>query len=99
MSDNKQLKFMQADSLEDFKNMYIAYYKQELALKDGLSYFDVTTSNMDGTFVGEEFDNPIRIKALRDNNKEFLKQVNEDELMKIVHEEYQKDLNDYKNEN
>ena len=99
MSDNKQLKFMQADSLEDFKNMYIAYYKQELALKDGLSYFDVTTSNMDGTFVGEEFDNPIRIKALRDNNKEFLKQVDEDELMKIVHEEYQKDLNDYKNEN
>ena len=62
MSDKKQLKFMQADNLEEFKNMYIVYYKQELALKDGFSYFDVTTSNMDGTFIGEKFDNQIRIR-------------------------------------
>ena len=90
-------KFMEAETLEGFKNLYIVYHKQELALDDGFSYFDVTTSNMDGTFDGEVFDNQIRLKALKDNNKEFLNQVNEDELMEIVKKEYEQDKTNYIN--
>jgi len=90
-------KFMEAETLEEFKEYYIRFHKQELALDDGFSYFDVTTSNADGTFVGEAFDNQIRLKALKDNNKEFLAQVNEDELMEIVKKEFEQDKINYIN--
>lgn len=79
---NKQLKLMECKSLEDFKHKYIRFKKQEMALEHNCSYFNVETSNMDGTFIGEQFDNAIRMKFIVENNKKFVEQVNLDELNK-----------------
>lgn len=68
------------------------FHKQELALEDGRSYFDVSTSNIDGNLIGESFDNAIRIKALNDNNPQFLAQINEEELRTEILKEYKEDL-------
>jgi hypothetical protein len=83
--------FMKVDSLEEFKEKYIFLHKQDLALQDGYSYIDVRESNVDGTMTGEMFDNAFRLKFLNERNKEFLAQVNEDELMEIVRNEYEQD--------
>lgn len=83
---------MKKNTIEEFKEAYIRLFKQELALKDGRSYFDVTTSNIDGTLIGEMFDNPIRISILKQMNEEFSKQVNFEELNKEAEELYKKDL-------
>lgn len=88
----KNEKFMGYDTLESFKEAFVMFNKQELALKDNKSYFDVKTSNMDGTIVGETFDNKIRLKALKDNNKEFYSQINETELLLQAKKEYLEDL-------
>ena len=85
-------KFMERETLEEFIESYKMFRKQELALADGRSYFNVETSNVDGTFIGESFDNAIRIKALNDNNPQFLAQINEEELQAEILKEYQKDL-------
>ena len=89
---NKNKKFMECESLEDFIKDYKMFHKQELALKDGRSYFDVETSNVDGHFLGEYFDNGIRIKSLNDNNPQFLAQINEEELQAEILKEYKEDL-------
>ena len=57
----KQKKFMECETLEEFIEKYKMFHKQELALENGRSYFDVKTSNVDGHFLGESFDNAIRI--------------------------------------
>lgn len=88
----KKKNFMECESLDEFKEEFLKLYKQECALADGRSYWDVSTSNMDGTFFGEEFDNKIRIKALKDNNKEFFAEINEEELINEAKEIYSKDL-------
>ena len=90
--EEKTKKFMECESLEEFKANYIMFHKQERALNDGLSYFNVKESNVDGTFIGEQFDNPLRIKALLENNKEFLQQVNIEELNEEVKTRYEKDV-------
>ena len=89
---NKNKKFMECESLEDFIKDYKMFHKQELALKDGRSYFDVETSNVDRHFLGEYFDNGIRIKSLNDNNPQFLAQINEEELQAEILKEYKEDL-------
>ena len=71
---------MECKSLEDFKRDYIRFKKQEMALEHNCSYFNVETSNVDGTFIGEQFDNAIRMKFIVENNKKFVKEVNLDEL-------------------
>ena len=89
---DKQKKFMECETLEEFIEKYKIFHKQELALGDGRSYFDVKTSNIDGHFFGESFDNAIRIKFLNDNNPQFLTQINEEELQAEILKEYKKDL-------
>lgn len=89
---NKELKFMECKTLEEFINKYKQYHLQDLALRDGISYFDVTTSNVDGTIIGEQFDHPIRMKAFYENNEKFFKEVNEEELLKEVNEKYRNDI-------
>lgn len=89
---NKKKKFMECETLEEFIKDYKMFHKQELALEDGRSYFDVKTSNVDGHFWGESFDNGIRIKALNDNNPQFLAQINEEELQAEILKEYKEDL-------
>ena len=91
-NQQQQKKFMEASSIEEFKEMYIRFHKQELALENDVSYFDVTKSNVDGHFFGEMFDNALRIRFLHENNKQFLEQVDEEELMKQVRKEFEEDL-------
>lgn len=91
INENKK-KFMECETLEEFIKDYKMFHKQELALKDGRSYFNVETSNVDGHFWGEYFDNGIRIKALNDNNPQFLAQINEEELQAEILKEYKEDL-------
>lgn len=89
--ENKK-KFMECETLEEFIKDYKMFHKQELALEDGRSYFNVETSNVDGHFWGEYFDNAIRIKALNDNNPQFLAQIDEEELQAEILKEYKEDL-------
>lgn len=89
--ENKK-KFMECETLEEFIKNYKMFHKQELALEDGRSYFNVETSNVDGHFWGEYFDNAIRIKALNDNNAQFLAQIDEEELQAEILKEYKEDL-------
>lgn len=88
----KQKKFMECETLEEFIEKYKMFHKQELALENGRSYFDVKTSNVDGHFLGESFDNAIRIKALNDNNPQLLAQINEEELQAEILKEYEADV-------
>ena len=97
MAEEKKKQFMECDSLENFKKMYVVYHKQRKALEDGFSYWDVSESNVDGTIIGEQFDNEIRLKFLKDNNLEFYNQSNIEELDKLVEEEYKKDKENYTN--
>ena len=75
-------------SLEEFKARLLMYYKQECALEDENTYFEPQDS-----LFGEMFDNGIRIKLLKDENKELEGQYDDDEIMaqaKIVYEEGKK---------
>jgi len=87
----KEKKFMEYDTYEEFEKRFILLHKQELALKEGRSYFDVSTSNMDGTAVGEMFDNPLRIEFIKRNNPEFYKRLNYDEALERARKEYEED--------
>ena len=91
-TNKNKKKFMECETLEEFIKDYKMFHKQELALKDGRSYFNVETSNVDGHFLGECFDNAIRVKALNDNNPQFLAQINEEELQSEILKEYKEDL-------
>ena len=88
----KPKKFMECETLEEFIEKYKIYHKQELALEDGHSYFNIETSNMDGHFFVECFDNAIRIKVLNESNPQFLSQINEEELQAEIIREYTEDL-------
>lgn len=68
-------------------------YKQEEALKRGVSYWDTTTSNMDGTFLGEQFDNAIRIASTKKENPEFMQEIDEEALIEQARQEFLEDLN------
>lgn len=68
-------------------------YKQEEALKRGVSYWDTTTSNMDGTFFGEQFDNTIRIAITKKENPEFMQEIDEEALVEQARQEFLEDLN------
>lgn len=91
----KEGKFLEAESLDEFKELYLKFHKQDLMLNEGFSYFDVTTSNMDGTFIGESFDNKIRVHFLHEHNKQYLEQVNEEELMEQARKEVAEDIAKY----
>lgn len=91
-TNKNKKKFMECETLEEFITKYKMFHKQELALKDGRSYFNVETSNVDGHFYGECFDNAIRVKALNDLNPQFLAQIDEEELQAEILKEYKEDL-------
>lgn len=96
--NKKELKFCECETIEQFKKKYKEFHLQNLALQDGLSYYDVTCSNVDGTMIGEQFDHPIRMKAFYENNKKFFDEINEEELMKEVNETYQTGINNFIND-
>ena len=81
------------DNIEDFKKTLLMLYKQEEALKRGVSNWDTTTSNMDGTIIGERFDNPIRISITKQHNPEFTEQIDEEALIEQARQEFLEDLN------
>lgn len=76
------------DNIEDFKKCLIKFYKQEEALKRDLSYWDTSTSNMDGTIIGERFDNLIRILITKQQNPEFAEQIDENALIEFARQEF-----------
>lgn len=86
--EEKALKFCECRTLDEFKEQYKRFHLQNLLLQDGLSLFDVETSNVDGTIIGEQFDHSIRMKYLYENNEKFLNEINEEELMNEVNEIY-----------
>lgn len=94
----KALKFCECQTLDEFKDRYKKFHVQNLLLQDGLSLFDVKTSNMDGTMIGEQFDHHIRMKYLYENNEKFLNEINEEELMNEVNETYKKLIDNFINE-
>ena len=97
VQEEKELKFCECQTLDKFKKQYKIFHVQNLLLQDGLSLFDVETSNMDGTIIGEQFDHPIRMKAFYENNEKFFKDINEEELMNEVNEMYKKLIDDFIN--
>ena len=82
-------------NLEEFKDTLFMYLKQKHALADGRSYFDVETSNVDGTFIGEEADNGVRIGIMKQYYPEYMSQINFEELDSLALEQYKKDLQEY----
>lgn len=95
--EEKELKFCECQTLDEFKEQYKIFHVQNLLLQDGLSLFDVETSNMDGTIIGEQFDHPIRMMAFYENNEKFFNDINEEELMNEVNEMYKKLIDDFIN--
>lgn len=81
------------DNIEEFKKTLLMLYKQEEALRRGVSYWDTTTSNMDGTFFGEQFDNAIRIAITKKENPEFIQEIDEEALIEQARQEFLEDLN------
>ena len=81
------------DNIEEFKKTLLMLYKQEEALKRGVSYWDTTTSNMDGTFFGEQFDNTIRIAITKKENPELMQEIDEEALIEQARQEFLEDLN------
>ena len=79
------------DNIEDFKKSLIRFYKQEEGLKRDLSYWDYHTSNMDGTIIGERYDNPIRISITKQYNPEFTEQIDENALIEQARQEFFED--------
>lgn len=79
------------DDINEFKERYILEKAQFYALKEDHSYYDVKESNIDGTFVGEHFDNQIRLGALKKQNAEFVEQLGIEELDKLAEERWKID--------
>jgi hypothetical protein len=52
---------------------------------------------MDGTFIGEAFDNPIRIKITKMENPEFAELVNDEELKEEARKRFLEDIKDVNN--
>ena len=77
--------------IEEFKKRYILERAQYYALKEDYSYYDPQTSNVDGTMVGETFDNEIRLHFLKKSNKEFMEQLGEEELDRLAQEKWKED--------
>ena len=72
--------------LEIFKALLLMYYKEECALEDDNTYFEPQDS-----LFGEMFDNGIRIKLLKDENKELEGQYDDDEIMAQAKAAYEED--------
>ena len=43
---------------------------------------------MDGTIIGERFDNPIRISITKQYNPEFTEQIDENALIEFARQEF-----------
>lgn len=84
-ADKSQQMFGQL-SLEKFKALLVAYYKQNCALKDENSYFEPQD-----TLFGEMFDNAVRIKFLKEENKHLEGQYDDTELMNQAMAQYEED--------
>lgn len=73
-------------SLDEFKARLLVYYKQECALEDENTYFEPQD-----TLFGEMFDNGIRIKLLKEENKELEGQYDDEEIMSQARAAYEED--------
>ena len=82
----KETKMFGKLSLEEFKKRLLMYYKQECALDDENSYFEL----QDNLF-GEMFDNAIRIKFLKEENKQLEGQYDDDEIKTQAKAQYEED--------
>ena len=72
--------------LDEFKARLLMFYKQECALEDENSYFEP----QDNLF-GEMFDNAIRIRFLKEENKELEGQYDDEEIMSQAKAQYEED--------
>lgn len=79
------------DDINEFKERYIKEQAQFYALKEGYSYYIIEESNVDGTFTGEQFDNQIRLHALKKYNPEFLEELGVEELNRLAEEKWKTD--------
>ena len=84
-ADKSQQMFGQL-SLEDFKARLLMFYKQDCALEDENSYFEPQD-----TLFGEMFDNAVRIKFLKEENKHLEGQYDDTELMNQAKAQYEED--------
>lgn len=79
------------DDINEFKERYIKEQAQFYALKEGYSYYIIEESNVDGTFTGEQFDNLIRLAALKKYNAEFIEELDIEELDRLAEERWKVD--------
>ena len=83
---NKKTQMFGSMPLEEFKKTLLMYYKQECALEDENTYFELQDN-----LCGEMFDNKVRIKFLKDENKELEGQYDDDEIMAQAKAQYEED--------
>ena len=74
-------------SLEDFKKQLLMLYKQNCALDDGRSYFE-----LQDTLFGEMFDNMARIEILKSENKIHEGKYDDSEIEEEAKKQYALDL-------
>jgi len=84
--EQKKTQMFGSLSLEEFKKRLLMYYKQECALDDENSYFEPQDN-----LLGEMFDNAIRIKFLKEENKKLEGQYDDDEIMAQAKAQYEED--------
>lgn len=87
ITDRHSNKFYGELSLDDFKKHLLTLYKQECALDDDRSYFEPQD-----TLFGEMFDNAMRIKMLKEENKIHEGEYNDSEIMEEAKKQYAADL-------
>ena len=87
-TDNTKFTGMWSDikTQEQFNELLLNLYKQECALEDEQSYFE-----LQDTLFGEMFDNAIRIKFLIKEHPDFYANIDDDEFHKRAKELYLKD--------
>lgn len=83
--------FMKCETFDEFERKFIFLHKQKFALSEKRSYLDFRTSNMDGTFYGEELDNDIRLVFLKRNNQCFYESIDEKMMVDKAKEIYEQD--------
>lgn len=79
------------DNIEEFKKRYILEKAQYYALEEDYSYYNPETSNVDGTMIGETFDNGIRLHFLKKCNQKFFEEIGEEELNRLAKEKWEAD--------
>ena len=74
-------------SYEEFEKLLLNFYKQDWALENDVSYFEIQDS-----LFGEMLDNGIRIKILTQTWPEYFEKVDVEALKLKAKEEFEKDF-------